>query len=290
MYLSSSNQRPSSSQPSEGSGRAGRPWSVPEDVWEREEGGPKRITCTRTSSSCLSTVESKPLYLPENKNQGVTHVLTACMSVENALITPSGGTSSTISPFECELPGGSDSKASACNAGDPGSIPGSGRFPGEGNGNPLQYSCLENPMDRRACRLQSKGSQRVGHDCMTSLHYLHNNNHTDIRWRALCILHHLNLTTVLWGKFFCLLLFSTKSCLTFCSLMDYSPSGFSVYGILQAGILEWVAISYSRDWTWVSQVFCIGRQILYHCSTWEAMRQVLVFSPFPIKDPGAQRS
>ena len=45
------------------------------------------------------------------------------------------------------FPGGSDSKASAYNAGDPGSIPGSGRSPGEGNGNPLQYSCLENPMD-----------------------------------------------------------------------------------------------------------------------------------------------
>ena len=42
---------------------------------------------------------------------------------------------------------GSDSKASAYNAGDPGSIPGSGRSPGEGNGTPLQYSCLENPMD-----------------------------------------------------------------------------------------------------------------------------------------------
>ena len=48
------------------------------------------------------------------------------------------------------FPGGSDGKASAYNAyhvGDPGSIPGSGRSPGEGNGNPLQYSCLENPMD-----------------------------------------------------------------------------------------------------------------------------------------------
>ena len=43
--------------------------------------------------------------------------------------------------------GGSDSKESACNAGDPGSIPGSGRSPRKGNGNPLQYSCLENPMD-----------------------------------------------------------------------------------------------------------------------------------------------
>ena len=48
------------------------------------------------------------------------------------------------------FPGGSEVKASASNAGDPGSIPGSGRSPGEGNGNPLQYSCLENPMDREA--------------------------------------------------------------------------------------------------------------------------------------------
>ena len=48
------------------------------------------------------------------------------------------------------FPGGSDSKASACNAGDLGSIPGSGRSPGEGNGNPLQHSCLENPMDGEA--------------------------------------------------------------------------------------------------------------------------------------------
>ena len=45
------------------------------------------------------------------------------------------------------FPGGSEVKASAWNAGDPGSIPGSGRSPGEGNGNPLQYSCLENPME-----------------------------------------------------------------------------------------------------------------------------------------------
>ena len=48
------------------------------------------------------------------------------------------------------FPGGSDSKKSACNAGDPGSIPGLGRSPGEGNGNPLQDSCLENSMDRGA--------------------------------------------------------------------------------------------------------------------------------------------
>ena len=46
----------------------------------------------------------------------------------------------------------SDGKASACNAGDPGSIPGSGRSPREGNGNPLRYSCLENSKDRGAWR------------------------------------------------------------------------------------------------------------------------------------------
>ena len=45
------------------------------------------------------------------------------------------------------FPGGSEVEASACNVGDLGSVPGSGRFPGERNGNPLQYSCLENPMD-----------------------------------------------------------------------------------------------------------------------------------------------
>ena len=65
------------------------------------------------------------------------------------------------------FPSGSDGKASACNAGDQGSIPGLGRFPGEGIGSTLQYSRLENAMDRAAwwaAGLQSMGSQRVGHD------------------------------------------------------------------------------------------------------------------------------
>ena len=51
------------------------------------------------------------------------------------------------------FPGGSEDKASACKAGDWGSIPGLGRSPGEGNGNPLQYSCPENPMDRGTWRV-----------------------------------------------------------------------------------------------------------------------------------------
>ena len=59
------------------------------------------------------------------------------------------------------------SKESACNAGDPGLIPGSRRSPGEGNGNPLQYSCLENPMDRQAWWATDHGVTRVRHDLVT---------------------------------------------------------------------------------------------------------------------------
>ena len=62
--------------------------------------------------------------------------------------------------------GGSDGKEYVCNAGDPGSIPGLERSPGEGNGNPLQDSCLENSMDRGVW-LQSMGSQRFRHEWAT---------------------------------------------------------------------------------------------------------------------------
>ena len=55
------------------------------------------------------------------------------------------------------FPGGSDGKESACSAGDPGSILGSGRAPGEGNGYPLQYSCLENSVDRGAWLVTAHG-------------------------------------------------------------------------------------------------------------------------------------
>ena len=58
---------------------------------------------------------------------------------------------------ETHFPGGSDGKASACNVGDLGSIPGSGRSPGEGNDNPLQYSCLENPVGGGAWRATVHG-------------------------------------------------------------------------------------------------------------------------------------
>ena len=66
------------------------------------------------------------------------------------------------------FPCSSNGKESACDAGDPGSIPWLGRSPGERNGNSLQYSCLENPKNRGTWRVQSMGSQRVGHDRVTN--------------------------------------------------------------------------------------------------------------------------
>ena len=66
------------------------------------------------------------------------------------------------------FPGSSDGNESACNAGDLGLIPGSRRSPEEGNGNPLQYSCLENPHGQRSLGgLQAIGSQRVRRDRAT---------------------------------------------------------------------------------------------------------------------------
>ena len=65
------------------------------------------------------------------------------------------------------FPGTTSGKEPAANAGDvrnAGSVSGLGRFPGEGHGNPCQYSCLENPMDRGAWWAQSIGSPRVGHN------------------------------------------------------------------------------------------------------------------------------
>ena len=86
---------------------------------------------------------------------------------------PLGGTSTGSLLFGQDkgFPCGSDGQESACNAGDMGLIPGLGRSPEGGHGNPLQYSCLENPHGLRGiqspcgiCGLQSMGSQRVGHD------------------------------------------------------------------------------------------------------------------------------
>ena len=74
-------------------------------------------------------------------------------------------------------------KGSVCNSGDPGLIPGSGRSPGEGNGNPLQYSCLENLMDRGAWQATVHGVTRVGHDLVIKLYTSCMLKNDYIKWR-----------------------------------------------------------------------------------------------------------
>ena len=69
----------------------------------------------------------------------VSHLMCLCKALKEK--------SSHVKTDFLSTPGGSDSRESIYNAGDPSLIPGSGRSPGEGNNNPLQYSCLENPMD-----------------------------------------------------------------------------------------------------------------------------------------------
>ena len=119
---------------------------------------------------------------------------------------------------KCDFPGGSDGKASAYNAGDPGSIPGLGRSPGEGNGNPLQYPCLENPMD--------------GGAWLTTVHGV-----TKSRTR-------LSEFTIAAAA-----AKSLQSCPILCGPRDSSPPGSAVPGILQARTLEWVAI------LWVNRLY-----------------------------------
>ena len=68
-----------------------------------------------------------------------------------------------------------DTPANAGDIRDSGGIPGLGRSPGEGNGNPLQCSCLENLLNRRACGLRSIGSQRVRHDWINNTHRFEEN-------------------------------------------------------------------------------------------------------------------
>ena len=115
---------------------------------------------------------------------------------------------------------------------------------GEGNGHPLQCSCLENPRDRGAWWAAVYGVTQS----RTRLKQLSSSSS---------------------------MLFSvTKLCQTLCNPMDCSLPGSSVHGIFQARILEWVAISSSRGSSQLrdqTHVSCIGRQTLYHWATWEAI-------------------
>ena len=122
--------------------------------------------------------------------------------------------------------------AHAGEARDPGSIPGSGRFPGEGNGNPLQYSCLENSTDSGAWQATVHRvikSQRRGIKC------------------TFCFKHLIKIVQVKD--------YSLQSCLTLCDTMDHGLPGSSVHGILQARILEWVVIYFGAQENKVSHGF-----------------------------------
>ena len=95
-------------------------------------------------------------------------------------------------PIYIPTPGGSDGKAFAYNAGDPGSIPGSRRSPGEGNSNPLQYSCLENPMDRGAWWATVHG---VAESWTRLSDFTHSLTHSLPPWDTWCHLHFTNEKT-----------------------------------------------------------------------------------------------
>ena len=127
-------------------------------------------------------------------------------------------------------------QASACNAGDLGSIPGSGRSPGEGNGNPLQYSLLEYPMDGGAW-------QATVHGVAKSRTWLSNFTFT------------LNISLSYWSA----TAKSLQSCPTLCDPIDSSPTGSPVPGILQARTLQRVAISFSNAWKWKVKVKSLSR-------------------------------
>ena len=113
---------------------------------------------------------------------------------------------------EKALPGSSNGKESACNSGDPGSIPGSGRSPGEGHGNLFQCSFLENSTEEPG-KLQSMGSQSARHDWVT-------NTHTH---------------SLLQSPFLCCCCSITTSCLTLCDPRDcagQAPLSSTVYQIV----------------------------------------------------------
>ena len=132
-------------------------------------------------------------------------------------------------PVFMGFPGGSDGKESTCKVGDMDSIPGLGRSPGGGLGNPLQYSCLENPHGQRSLEDYSPWCREKSE--MTE-------------W--------LSAGAAAAAK-------SRQSCPTLCDPTGGSPSGSSVPGTLEARILQWVAISFSNA--------CMHAKLLQSCPT-----------------------
>ena len=121
-----------------------------------------------------------------------------------------------------ETSGGSGSKEHACSAGDLGLIPGLGKSPGRGNSKPLQYSCLENPMDRGACGATVHQVTKSWTRLRLSLFS------KDVIKLTICVSSITQSCPILWDP------------------LDCSPPGSPVHGSLQARLLEWVAIPFPR--------------------------------------------
>ena len=164
---------------------------------------------------------------------------------------------SWVLPGNWGFPCGSAGKESACNGGDLGSVSGLGRSPGEGKGYPLQYSRLENSMDRGPWRATVHGVAKS---------WILLSDWTELNWTA-----HLKFKV---NNVDCWILEKVKmkvaqSCLTLCDPMDYR-----VHKILHVRILEWVAFPFSRgssqprDWT---QVSCIAGGFFTSWATRESL-------------------
>ena len=150
------------------------------------------------------------------------------MSYQHFTLKSSGQSCSQRSSFlsimllsSMGFPGGSEVKASACNAGDLGSIPGLGRSPGEGNGNPLQYSCLENPMEGRAWQAAvhrvAKSQTQLSYFTLATIVYTRQSQFPNSS-------HH---SPFFLGIHVC----SLCLCLYFCSMSKITYTGFSRFHI-----------------------------------------------------------
>ena len=131
--------------------------------WGPEESDTTERLHFHFSLSCIGEGDGNPLQcscLENPRDRGalwpaVYGVVQSCIRLKR--FSSSSNSTAAVHPG---FAGGSDGKESACNAGDPGSILGSGRSPGEGNGYPLQYSCLEIPMDRGAWQTTVHGVEK----------------------------------------------------------------------------------------------------------------------------------
>ena len=139
--------------------------------------------------------------------------------------------------FNMGFRSGSVVKNLPTNSRDTSSIPGSGRFPGEGHGNPLQYCCLGNPMDREACWATLHGIKKE----LDTAERL--NNNSTVRLHYFFFFFSAETPTLALLRYACML--SCFSSVSLCDPMGCSLPASFVHGILQTRILEWIAMGSS---------------------------------------------